>query len=85
MNQETEPDYARGDLVGWHTTTRHGAGSGIVVEVERHGTEIRYMVQKLIDGKPVGPTFPVDQGVVFPIRSLTDTRPQPAPHRRDFP
>ncbi len=74
----------KGDPVGWHATPRHGAGSGMIVDVLRSGPTLRFVVQKLIDAAPIGDPFEVDETIVFPIRSLRDTRPQPAPHRREF-
>lgn len=80
MEDNSDADFGTGDPVGWHATRRHGAGSGIVVAVLRDGSAVEYLVQKLIDGKAVGDEFRVVQEVVFPIRSLRDTRPQPGTH-----
>lgn len=81
MSTPPEPDYERGDPVAWHATHAHGAGAGIIVDVRATDEGYVYDVHKVIDGQPTGQTLTVHETSVYPTRSLTDTRPEPAVHR----
>jgi hypothetical protein len=81
MQPPPQPDYGRGDPVAWHASTGHGAGTGIIVDVLTTDAGVEYVVHKLVDGQPTGQTLTLKEVFVYPTRSLTDTRPQPAVHR----